>query len=164
GGLARFTLGSIADRLVRHADAPILLVRAFGAPTALERVVVPLDGSRDAEAALRVVKSLPANAVQDLTLLRVITAPEDGPEAERYLAEVGKQLQQDQLVVTNRVELGDPSRAIVELAGRDRMVVMATHGHGAIARWALGSVADRVARHAEAAVLLVRSSAEPNTP
>jgi len=52
---------------------------------------------------------------------------------------------------------GDPAQAIIDVAGTDKLVVMATHGRSGVARWALGSVADRVARYAGAEVLLVRS-------
>ncbi len=53
------------------------------------------------------------------------------------------------------VEEGDPAERI--LAGTERLVIMATHGRTGVARWALCSVADRVARGGAGAVLLVRS-------
>ena len=57
GGLQRVWLGSVADQLVRSLDVPVLLVRPEEvAPVqrvpALEEILVPLDGSRWAEAAL----------------------------------------------------------------------------------------------------------------
>src|SRR5919202_3071227 len=42
-GMARFALGSVADRLLRHGGAPVLLVRPFGAAVTLAHAVVPLD-------------------------------------------------------------------------------------------------------------------------
>ena len=54
-GIARFALGSVADRLLRQGAAPVLLVRAFGEPPILNRAVVPLDGSTRAEVALQLV-------------------------------------------------------------------------------------------------------------
>jgi nucleotide-binding universal stress UspA family protein len=68
-------------------------------------------------------------------------------------------VQGDQLACREQVARGDPAQAIIEAAGRDALVVMATHGRGGLTRWALGSVADRVARGGVAGVLLVRSGA-----
>src|ERR687884_1849668 len=84
-GLARFALGSVAEHLLRHGTAPVLLVHAFGPPITLQHAVVPLDGSAPAEAALRVVKGLAPDVVREVTLVRVIEGPEQRSEAENYL-------------------------------------------------------------------------------
>src|ERR671936_2301592 len=159
-GLARFALGSVAERLLHHGTAPVLLVRPFGDPVSLEQAVVPLDGSERAEEALRVVDHLARCVVHEVTLLRVIGAGEEGPEAERYLEEVAGRLTQKHLACSRRVTQGDPAEAIIDVAGTDKLVVMATRGRSGRVRWALGSVADRVARGGAAAVLLVRAGAE----
>jgi nucleotide-binding universal stress UspA family protein len=165
-GLARFALGSVAEHLLRHGGAPVLLVRPFGdpEPVTLQHAVVPLDGSERAEEALRVVDHLARYVLHEVTLLRVIGAAEEGPEAERYLAEVAARLTQKHLVCSRRVTQADPAEAIIDVAGTDKLVVMATHGRSALTRWALGSVADRVAHGGVAAVLLVRAGAAPHTP
>ena len=164
GGLARFALGSIAARLLHYGAVPVLLVRAFGAPVNLAHAVVPLDGSALAEQALPMLRQLVRDVVREFTLLRVIDAVEEGPEAERYLERVARQLQQQGVfhggegVCQRRVEQGDPARAILDAAGADRLVVMATHGRAGLTRWTMGSVADRVARGGAGGVLLVRSA------
>jgi nucleotide-binding universal stress UspA family protein len=155
-GLARFVLGSVAEQLVRHSAAPLLLVRAFGPPVDLTQVVVPLDGSARSEAALAILASLEPTLARRVILLRVIREADRGPEAERYLAAVAARLQPAPLECTTRVELGEPADRIVEAAGATGLVVMSTHGRTALARWALGSVADRVAHAGVAGVLLVR--------
>jgi nucleotide-binding universal stress UspA family protein len=159
-GLARFALGSVAERLLHHGAAPVLLVRPFGAPVTLQHAVVPLDGSERAEEALRVVDQLAHDIVHEVTLLRVIGAAQEGPEAERYLDEVAPRLTQEHLACRRRVEQGDPAETIIDVAGTDKLVVMATRGRSGLLRWALGSVADRVARGGAAAVLLVRAGAQ----
>jgi nucleotide-binding universal stress UspA family protein len=163
-GLARFALGSVAERLLHHGTAPVLLVRPFGDPVTLEHAVVPLDGSERAEEALRVVDHLAGCAVHEVTLLRVVGAAEEGPEAERYLDEVAQRLAQEHLACSRRVTQGDPAEAIIDVAGTDKLVVMVTRGRSGLARWALGSVADRVAHGGVAAVLLVRAGVAPHTP
>lgn len=157
-GLARFAFGSVTDRLLRHGTAPVLLVRAFGREVALAQAVVPLDGSARAEEALRIVDALAHDGLRAVTLLRVIDAAEQGPEAERYLTAVAHRLQHAPLVCQCRVEHGDPAAAIIATAGATELVVMATHGRSGLTRWALGSVADRVMRGDVAGVLLVRTS------
>jgi nucleotide-binding universal stress UspA family protein len=163
-GLARFALGSVAERLLHHGTAPVLLVRPFGDPVTLEHAVVPLDGSERAEEVLRVVDHLARCVVHEVTLLRVIGAAEEGPEAERYLAEVAGRLTQEHLACSRRVTQGDPAEAILDVAGTDKLVVMVTRGRSGLVRWALGSVADRVAHGGVAAVLLVRAGATSPTP
>src|ERR687886_894781 len=163
-GLARFALGSVAERLLHHGTAPVLLVRPFGDPVSLEHAVVPLDGSERAEKALQVVDQLARDVVHEVTLLRVIGTAEEAPDAERYLEEAAGRLTQQHLVWGRRVEQGDPAGTILNVAGTDKLVVMVTRGRSGLARWALGSVADRVAHGGVAAVLLVRAGAAPHTP
>jgi nucleotide-binding universal stress UspA family protein len=157
GGLVRFALGSLAMHVLRHGAAPVLLVRAFGGPVPLQRVIVPLDGSARAEKVLGMVQELAGPVVREVTLLRVIDAPDEGSAAERYLDAVAQRLPGDGLVCRRQVEQGDPAQVLIDVAGADKLVVMATHGRSGLTRWALGSVADRVTRHGAAAVLLVRA-------
>jgi nucleotide-binding universal stress UspA family protein len=159
GGLVRFALGSVAMHMLRHGAAPVLLVRAFGGPVPLQRVIVPLDGSPRAEKVLGMVQELAGPVVREVTLLRVIDALDEGSAAERYLDAVAQRLPGEGLVCRREVEQGDPAQVIIDVAGTDKLVVMATHGRSALTRWALGSVADRVARHCATAVLLVRARA-----
>jgi len=168
-GLARFALGSIATRLLQHGGSPVLLVHAFGAPVDLTRAVVPLDGSTLAEAALPVIDHLARMIVGEVTLLRVINAAAERPEAEGYLDTVARRLPQQGALREGesgwrrQVAQGDPAQVILDEASADKLVVMATHGRSGLTRWGLGSVADRVARGGAAAVLLVRAGGGAGT-
>ena len=53
---------------------------------------------------------------------------------------------------------GDPATAIVDLTHEypDALVAMTTHGRSAMSRWLMGSVADRVVRHAAGPVMVLR--------
>ncbi len=64
-GISRWVFGSVADRLLRGASCPVLLVRAGGdkitmppPPTSYQGILVPLDGSEIAEQVLPYVKAL----------------------------------------------------------------------------------------------------------
>jgi universal stress protein A len=66
------------------------------------------------------------------------------------------------LVERTRVQtlFGNPAQSIIEYAEHNRcdLIVMGTHGWTKIAHFVLGSVAERVVRHAPCPVLIVRAS------
>lgn len=189
GGMERAWLGSVADRLIRRVTVPLLLVRpredepkgegGLAAAPAMGRVLVPLDGSALAEAALGPAARLARSVGATVVLVRVTqpvgfvgspyVAPiaeeegedegrEEQEEARRYLTEVAERLRSDGIEVADpEVREGVPAATILDVA-RERadIVAMATHGRGGFRRWLLGSVSDKVVRGADLPVLLVR--------
>jgi len=154
-GVARFALGSVAARLVRHGIAPVLVLHAFSAPPSLQDALVPLDGSPLAEEALRAVNALAPAVLRSVTLLRVLHSQDELPEAASYLHEVTERLRPLGITIATRIARGDPAHEILKATRSNELVVMATHGRTGVRRWALGSVADRVSQ-AGASVLLMR--------
>lgn len=140
-----------------------------------QHVLVPLDGSASAEQALPFAKELARPGRTELRLLRltgspaVVGYPLDLPgstaivekeieHTRQYLQEVGRQLESEGYQVTWCDRFGDPASGILQEAeesGAD-LVVMATHCRTGFKRFLLGSVAEKVARHASCPVLLVR--------
>jgi nucleotide-binding universal stress UspA family protein len=179
GGLARLANENLADRVLQHATAPVLLVRARddepAEPPTLGRLLVPLDGSPLAERALDVAREVAApdatlvltRAVpvdQDLaagrTTLTVVDEEETqrvAAEAEEYLRGVRDELARDSRSVETDVRVGETGEEILAAAHERAtdLIVMATHGRTGPARWLLGSVADQVVRHSQCPVLLV---------
>ena len=92
----------------------------------MAHAVVPLDGSERAEKALQVVDQLARYVVHEVTLLRVIGAAEEGPEAEHYLDEVARRLTQEHLACWRRVEQGAPAETIIDVAVRIKINTTAT--------------------------------------
>jgi nucleotide-binding universal stress UspA family protein len=146
----------------------------------VKTIVVPLDGSAVAEAALRPAVDLARQAGVTLILLRAAEA-HAGPmgdiieaqvdvmrEAEEYLAAARARVL---AAGAARVEVsawyGPPAEAIVE-AARHRhadLIVMASHGRSGIARLVLGSVAESVLRATAVPILLIRAEGAPlDTP
>jgi nucleotide-binding universal stress UspA family protein len=138
------------------------------------KILVPLDGSVLAEAALWQAMAIAEGAT--LSLLRAAEAgpgPEsDSPaqqvaalrEAQRYLRTVVERLQQKgQSRVEANVWYGPPAAAIVEAARSQKadLIVMATHGRGGLGRLGLGTVAGAVLRGTRVPVLVVRPDAAP---
>lgn len=161
-GVARFALGSVAARLVRHGTAPVLVLHAFSNPPSLQDALVPLDGSLLAEEALRAIFALAPAGLGSVTLLRVLHSQDELPEAASYLHEVTQRLRPLGLTIATRIARGDAAHEILKAAGTNELVVMATHGRTGVRRWALGSVADRVSQGG-ASVLLMRMASRTHT-
>jgi nucleotide-binding universal stress UspA family protein len=77
-GIRRWALGSTADKVVRAAKCPVLLVRAnINVPekVKLGSLLVPLDGSKQSETVLPHVESLASKLKAKVTLLNVVVPP-----------------------------------------------------------------------------------------
>lgn len=55
---------------------------------------------------------------------------------------------------------GNAAEKIIDLAHKSpkSLVAMSTHGRTGVGRWVLGSVTDRVVRHSDDPVLVIRAS------
>ncbi len=133
------------------------------------KILVPLDGSRMAEETLCQVEDLARVNKGRIMLLRVaFFYPFPGSEnkkmeleaverSEKYLEKMAADLRAKGLEVSTHVRLGDAATEILDHAEKyATVVVMTTHGHGGLTRWALGSVVDRVIRRSKKPVLVIR--------
>jgi nucleotide-binding universal stress UspA family protein len=183
GGASRLWLGSVADSVTRHADRPVLLVRsqegtppnpAGGVP--FRHILIPLDGSTAAEAALEPAVAIGGLGGARLTLLRVVPARTPLPliedpgsaadavhraavgHAGGYLTEVARRL--NERGIATRTELSQDAHVanvitrVAETHGAD-LIALSSHGLGGARRALLGSVADKVVRTGAAPVLIV---------
>lgn len=123
--------------------------------TAFACVLIPLDGSERAEAALAWVRVLHAGQIR---LLRVCPPGEEShaAAARNYLTDAAARLSPTRATVDIRVVSGDPAERIVAEAAESDLIVMSTQGAGDGGRRLFGSVADRVSRHAPVPTLLLR--------
>ena len=187
GALGRALLGSVADHVVRTARVPVLLVRPPGeeppppeSAWAVGEILVPLDGSTPAEAALEPAEELARLLGARMSLVQVvvpIAMMTDPPLAfpsgyDEHLTEIRRREAQDYLddiavrlraagleVGAAAVVAPSAAGAMVDLShsGRAGLVVIASHGQGGLRRLALGSVADKLVRAAEVPVVVVRA-------
>jgi nucleotide-binding universal stress UspA family protein len=143
--------------------------------TTYRRVLVPLDGSPEAEAVLpalrrlarpldmevillRVVSPLPVTAVEGAGTTAVNAAMRARDEAEQYLAALTSRWNAEGIRAVSSVRVGEASAEIAagaREAGAD-LIAMATHGRSGIGRLLFGSVAQEVLWTAEVPVFLVR--------
>lgn len=134
-----------------------------------ESILVPLDGSAFAEASLPLALALSRKTEAALHLVTVVEpipafAYEEWESAakewsEEYLANVAERCAKSAGgEVTTALRTGHVVEALSEeVEAREAdLVVMATHGRGALSRAWLGSVADRFMRHSEQPVIFVR--------
>ncbi len=76
-----------------------------------------------------------------------------------YLRGIEHQLTREGVTVSSEVRFGRPAEEIISFANELKidLIAMSTHGRSGLARWAYGSVADRVLHAAHCPVLLVRA-------
>ena len=134
-------------------------------------ILVPLDGSKLAEQILSEVEELALLMNAKLNLICVSKAtvfpgadPTDAQvrvvnEAKNYLENLRERLLAKQIDIEIHTPYGNPAIKILEVSRRQDMdlIAMSTHGRSGIGRWLLGSVAEKVVRHSEIPVLLLRS-------
>jgi nucleotide-binding universal stress UspA family protein len=140
-----------------------------------ERVLVPHDGSPQAEAAL--AHALEEYPEDDVTVLHVIDPTDTGYSAGAMLPDFSEQWYEHAKEAAESIfeaaaaqaadhaggfdtarELGRPSRKIVDYAEEHDVdhVVIGSHGRTGVSRILLGSVAETVARRAPMPVTIVR--------
>jgi nucleotide-binding universal stress UspA family protein len=74
-GIRRWTLGSTANKIARASKCPVLLIRAADdVPKSvhLEKILVPLDGSKPGEAVLPYIEDLASKLKTSISLLNVV--------------------------------------------------------------------------------------------
>ena len=194
GGIARWAMGSVTDKVLHTIPNPMLIVRAtVTGPAAPERsirtVLAPVDGSPLAELSLSHAASIASALSAGITLLRVtppgdyyrhqlisttaemgaivdfdpVTADElvadDAEQVAAYLADVENRLAIDHAhgVASVHQLHNNVAQAIIDQsAEQPSLVVMTTHGRSGVGRVVLGSVTDRVVRHSNVPVLVIR--------
>ena len=125
------------------------------------KILVPLDGSRLAEAVIPYAIQI-ARAFHAAVTLFHVEHPLGAPPAltkKGYLESVAEGMEREGAIVVKAVASGLPVEEIISYAEREQMdlIAMSTHGHGELRRLVLGSTADKVLHSTEIPLLLVRS-------
>lgn len=185
-GVSRWSLGSIANKVVQESHIPTLLIKSSESETAsadkeLRSILVSLDGSHFAEAIIPYVEVLAQGMDSEVALLRVVEpvklprldsyghwvdlekyekdiSAEAEKEAKRYLSEKERGLQRKGVKVTSTSLPGNPPQTILQYAEDNSvsLIALSTHGLSGVTRWAYGSVASRIIEGSSRPVLLVR--------
>lgn len=188
GAIGRFVSGSVADRVVRHAPVPVMIVGPEGdlaAGATVKRVVAPVDDSELSRAALPVAAELAQRCGAPVEVIHVVvpateltmtypavagTIPPMATDAQyEQLAGAGQmlidkavqQLRDQGVEAHGAVSEGSPAGTILEALQPGDIVVLTSHQREGLARWVLGSTAMKLIRNGEAPVVIVtRESVE----
>ena len=182
-GFERIFSGSVAETVIREAECPVLTMREQK-NDALKRhrslkptILVPMDFSVHSYAALDYATSLAKSLDANMTILYVDEStnpakdrfPQDRPEWSKKTNEDWLQLKKVKLK-TPRVPYGHkllqgPAAENITGFANERdydFIVLGTHGRTGIGRVVMGSVAEKVVRNADCAVITVKPSNKRN--
>jgi nucleotide-binding universal stress UspA family protein len=177
GGATERLLGRTAQRVIRHAEVPVLVVKQPDAPALPSRLVAAVDWSACSGRALEYAARLRGRLEGELMIVHVIDSPfvpyvsafaseHDADEAldqihadqrDRLASFVGSTLGAIDRSTSEVVVFGEPARAIAEQATRSssELIVVGMVGSANLSRFLLGSTAERLIAAADCDVLVV---------
>ena len=177
-GVHRYVVGSVTERVVRLADAPVLTARAgveLGPAGDCDDVLIPTDGSDLASVAVEhgiaIAERFDARVhavsivdVGDLAMRVEYTPPTEALERAREqrteaTEAIADRAREADLDVRTAVREGFPAEGLIEYADEEGidLLAMGTHGRTGLNRFLLGSTTERIIRHADAPVLAVNA-------
>lgn len=179
-GLARLLLGSVASEVVRTAKCPVLSIRERTAPHPLDankKILIPVDFSEHATEAIRVGRHIAEIYDASLQLLHVLEQPlhpafynmgatsikdlqpdiED--RAKKALRDAYAATRGPEVPVETHILEGRAAQQVPRFANDDGadLILISSHGLSGIPDYLLGNVAEKVLRHAQAPVLVVKA-------
>lgn len=182
-GIDHLFMGSVAELVVRSAPKPVIVVGGHTDRPARfppRRILVPIDFSEGARAAVFAANRLAVKYDARVDLLHVVQHPEGLDGVQSMLVQLqgaepvtlgayARSKIEDELglfltghfeqpLPDLHVEEGKPHEVIGRFAAEADydLVAMGTHGRSGLARFSVGSVAERVMRTSEVPVLIVR--------
>lgn len=181
GTVARFFLGSVADKVLHTAECPVLITKAPKGKVkhpkkkqkAISRVLFPTDFSETANRALKRAVALVEDFDAELFVLHVVDDTLISTHVQTERALILKELRSHALEEMKKglpvhllenfdtvgaVKRGEPGKAIAAYAETHAcdLIVMGSHGRTGVKRALLGSVADKVVRQAKCGVFIER--------
>lgn len=174
-GIARFFLGSVASRIARYAPCPVLVARNVHGP--IQSVIAGYDGSRSARRAVHFLEKMPLSPDAKICLATMLTPASasgflPGPlqgeinairraeerTARKELAELAAEFGGEGRAVEIEVRDGDPPSGLLRIAAERNadLITVGAQGASEVQEFLLGSVSEKVLRHAPCSVLLVR--------
>lgn len=186
-GVTAWVMGSVASNVLRTTEVPVLLIKVPPRKTPrkrlLERVLLPLDGSKRGEVAVPYVKRFIERLGSEVILFGVVAAGQHVrtvggldyilyPEAElelvkaearEYLDRVYRRLKGRKGALRVELKVGDDiAGEIIRFADKAKasLIAISAHGHSGIEKWVFGSVASKIVQASRIPVLVVRATGE----
>ena len=157
GPIKERLLGSVSHRILTLAPCATLIVN--GPVKAMKHILLPLQGSFDAEAAVRFLRLKPFDDTVELTLMTVLPSTEPPwpshaaaaatellEKQTEYIEGVAERLRAIGYQAHGVAVVGTPSTMILQQATtlRSDLILMGTRGRQGISRFVLGSVSHAV--------------------
>jgi nucleotide-binding universal stress UspA family protein len=184
-GITPWSTGGVAGKVLHAAKIPLLLIKAAKprqrkpGKRLINRILLPLDGSKAGEAAVHYVGELMSRLELEVILFGVVPAgqhirtvggldyilfPEQHlesvkAEAREYLDKAYQRLKKRKGKARIELRVGDIAQEIIKFAeeGDVDLIAISSHGHSGIEKWVFGSIANKVVQASNAPVLLVRA-------
>jgi nucleotide-binding universal stress UspA family protein len=149
----QWLLGGVAERAVRQACCPILLLRNT---SGLRHIVVALDGSPFAEQILAFVAGIGASVSATVTLLQVVSDTTTVATAHAYLDRISTEFPYP--VQIEILHGRAPALEIIDYIAANEvdLLALATHGMSGTLAGMYGSVAEKVVRNVDSSMLILR--------
>ncbi|MEO6401157.1 MAG: universal stress protein [Vicinamibacteria bacterium] len=183
GGLDRFVLGSVAEKLIRRLPCPVMSVsqeegRTWAAPGLISRILCAFDFSDTSNQSLDLAIAIASRNGAEVTLLHVIelfpdvkaitygASASDDPshrDLERHavsrLQKVIAEADIKGVRIEPRAVVGRAYKEILRIAASETfdLIMIGAQGHGAIEHFLFGSNAQHIVRAATCPVLTVRA-------
>lgn len=173
-GIRQWVIGSTADKIIRASSVPVCLVqvpfsdRTFNINWSTGKILVLLDGSKEAEAILSYVEALAGQQIDGSPNVILFTVFD--PQAtlafhnysavKDYLTGLEKGFSANNLPVSSIVHEGKPAREIIAYANSQLtpfdVIAMTTYGESVPNGHGLGSIAEKVISEVTTPILMVR--------
>ena len=179
GGVRRWALGSVAEKIVRSSPVPILLYRIKGdriEDSNYTKILIPIDGSKFSEnifpqtnkfveifnSKILFLHVMDTRLTENFAVAKDIFVHEEKTarqDIKSYFTSLENKVKESKITYELLIEKGDPAEVICDLAEKNEvdLIAMSTHGRSGISRWTVGSVADRVLRVSSKPLLLTRA-------
>jgi nucleotide-binding universal stress UspA family protein len=172
-GIARWVLGSVAEKVVRASPVPVLVVRSFkgtgkeavpagSGNLSVKKILVPLESTRAAMDIVPSVLELAQVFGSQVLLVNVCEGPACAVPVPQ-ITRAFERLREGGITVEPLMRQGDPAVEILEACRQEGadLIAMTTHGHTGVSRWMLGSVAEKVLRASPVPLLIIRAAKTP---
>jgi nucleotide-binding universal stress UspA family protein len=156
----QFDLGSTSEKIALYSKTPLIITKK---KTNLSKLLVAIDGSKQANNALEYASDIARKFNSKVTLLHVAEAKlanlEPG-EVRRISENIlwDSATVMEGVEIDKRLEYGKPAEIIIKLANKENydLIILGSRGLSSVKRYLLGSVSEDVTWHAKRSVLIIR--------
>jgi nucleotide-binding universal stress UspA family protein len=171
-GVSRMLLGSVTEKVVRHAPCSVMTMRADATAAGYAKILCAVDFSDPSENAMDMAAAMRGKEITLLHTIEISMPYGADPFPAVYLRDMKERAEEElereasdlhrlaEVPIKTVLREGRAQHEIIRLLEEDRefdLVVVGSHGRTGLKRALIGSVAEAVVRHARCPVLVARS-------